>query len=137
MIKAVLDTNALISGLIWEGTPKKCLDKYRFDNSYQLIFSPELVHEFRVKLLDKFHLGPKVVSQWVKAIREYAIQVLPSYTTRICRDVKDNMILDTAIAGRANFIVTGDKDLLTLGKFQKVEIVSPKSFLTILQKIIK
>lgn len=136
MIRAVVDTNVLISGLFWEGTPKKCLDKYRFENTYQIIFSPEIVHEFRQKLLYKFRLEQVMINQWVKEIILYAEHVVPRYTTKICRDAKDNMILDTAIAGKADYIVSGDKDLLVLEVFNKnIKIVSPVDFLAILNKI--
>lgn len=135
MTNVVLDTNVLISGFLWEGTPKKCLDGYRFASAYQLLFSPELIHEFRTKLLRKFHIPSQRVNLWVKEITMYAELVNPTYTTRICRDPKDNMLLDTAGAGRASYIVTGDKDLLTLLKFNSIQIVSPKTFLGILQKV--
>lgn len=130
MIRAVVDTNVLISGLFWEGTPKKCLDKYRFENIYQIIFSPEIVHEFRQKLLYKFRLEPAMVNRLVKEMTLYAELVVPRYVTKICRDAKDNMILDTAKAGKADYIVTGDKDLLVLKMFNKnIKIVSPADFL--------
>lgn len=134
MIRAVVDTNVLISGLIWGGTPKRCFDKFRYENSYQLIFSPELVHEFRTKLLKKFQLPSQKVNLWVKELTQYSEFINPTYVTKICRDPKDNMLLDTAHSGQANFIVTGDKDLLTLKSFKHIEIVSPKSFLNILSK---
>lgn len=135
MIRAVVDTNVLISGLFWEGTPKKCLDKYRFENIYQIIFSPEAIHEFRQKLLYKFRLESTIVNRWVKEITLYAELVIPRYITKICRDAKDNMILDTAKAGRADYIVSGDKDLLVLKVFNKnIKIVSPADFLAVLDR---
>lgn len=133
MIKAVVDTNVLLSGLLWEGTPKKCLDKYRLESIYQLILSPEIVHEFRRKLLYKFRLEQVMINQWVKEMTLYAELVVPRYATKICRDTKDNMILDTAKTGKADYIVTGDKDLLALKVFDKnIKIVSPADFLAIL-----
>lgn len=135
MIRTVVDTNVLISGLFWDGTPKKCLDKYRFENIYQIIFSPEAIHELRQKLLYKFHLEPALISQLVKEMTLYAELVVPHYITKICRDAKDNMILDTAKAGRADYIVTGDKDLLVIKVFNKnTKIVSPADFLAIINK---
>lgn len=135
MIRAAVDTNVLISGLFWEGTPKKCLDKYRFENIYQIIFSPEIVHEFHQKLLYKFRLEPDMISQLVKEMTLYAELVVPRYITKICRDAKDNMILDTAKTGKADYIITGDKDLLVIKVFNKnIKIVSPADFLVIINK---
>ncbi len=135
MIKAVVDTNVLISGLIWEGTPKKIIDKFRFDNLYSLILSPELIHEFRTKLLKKFRLEQKLVNQWVQEITESAQLVIPHYVTKICRDPNDNMILDTASGGQADFIISGDKDLLSMVIFKKIPIITPRKFLEIMMEI--
>lgn len=134
MIKAVVDTNVLISGFIWGGTPREIIDKFRLDSLYILVISPELVHEFRNKLLQKFLVESVQVDQWVIELAQYAELVSPNYLTEICRDPKDNMILDTALVGKADYIVTGDKDLLILGKFQKTTILSPKGFLQILHQ---
>ena len=128
MIKAVLDTNVLISGLFWQGTPKIILDSHRYQASYILILSPEIINEIRLKLLTKFKIAPKTIKILIREIQKYAELVTPHYETDICRDKKDNMILDTAVSGRADYIVTGDKDLLTLEKFQKIPIVSPNKF---------
>jgi putative PIN family toxin of toxin-antitoxin system len=50
-------------------------------------------------------------------------------TTAICRDPKDDKLLELAISGNAGFLVTGDKDLLVLNPFQHVEIITPREFL--------
>ena len=47
----------------------------------------------------------------------------------VCRDSKDNMILELAVAGKADFIITGDKDLKVLNPFQQIQIISPADFL--------
>jgi uncharacterized protein len=47
----------------------------------------------------------------------------------VCRDSKDNMILELAVAGKADFIITGDKDLKVLNPFRKIQILSPAEFL--------
>lgn len=133
MIRVVVDTNVLISGLIWGGTPKKCLDKFRYESTYILLLSPELLDEFRSKLRYKFRVADEIVSKWVKELEEYTEKIFPSYTTKICRDPKDNMILDTAKSGKADFIITGDKDLLTLKNFKGIKILSPRSFLRVIK----
>lgn len=47
----------------------------------------------------------------------------------ICRDPKDNKLLELAVSGNANFLVTGDKDLLVLNPFRGIEIIVPRDFL--------
>ena len=133
MKKAVVDTNVLISGLFWEGTPKKVIDKFRYDTGHKMIFSPELIHEFRTKLLTKFKVKPGIVVSIIEEITQYAELVNPRYLTGICRDKKDNMILDTVLAGNADYIISGDRDLLILKEFNKIKIVTPRQFLLIKQ----
>ena len=128
-MRCVLDTNVLLSGLLWEGTPKKYLDAFRFSNIYQLILSPELVNELRIKLSRKFKVPDDLIFRWEKEISQYAYLVVPKYETDICRDPEDNMILDTASAGNADYIVTGDNDLLTLKEFKSIPIITPRQFL--------
>jgi len=131
MTRVVVDTNVLISGLIWGGTPKKVIDKFRYDKSFILVLSPELATELSKKLIKKFHIKPQIVIQLVTQLAKYAEQVLPDYITTICRDPKDNMILDTALAGGADYVVTGDQDLLDLKKFKFILIVNPRTFIKI------
>jgi predicted nucleic acid-binding protein len=52
-----------------------------------------------------------------------------TFGEQICRDPDDDHVLGTAIAGNADYIVTGDRDLLVLERFQTVEIVSPSEFM--------
>jgi len=135
-MRSVLDTNVLLSGLLWAGTPKKCLDAFRFQNIYQLILSPELIHELRNKLTKKFKVPQVLIEKWGKEITQYAHLVIPKYETTICRDPKDNMILDTASTGNAHYIVTGDEDLLILKDFKAISIVTPAQFFTLLEKML-
>ena len=128
-MRCVLDTNVLLSGLLWQGTPKKCLDAFRLSNIYQLILSPELVDELRTKLSRKFKVPDDLTHKWEREISQYAYLVVPKYETDICRDSEDNMILDTASAGNADYIVTGDNDLLTLKEFKSIPIIAPRQFL--------
>ena len=134
-MRVVLDTNVILSGLLWEGIPKRCVDAYRFSNIYQLILSPEIIHELRTKLTQKFKMPDKLARQWEKEITPYAYLVVPKNETTICRDPKDNMILDTAISANAQYIVTGDEDLLTLKEYKGILIVTPRQFLSVLGKL--
>ena len=129
MKKAVVDTNVLISGLFWEGTPKKVIDKFRYDPDHKMIFSPELIHELRSKLLVKFKMKPEIVTGIVSRITQYSELVNPKFLTEICRDKNDNMVLDTALAGNADYIISGDRDLLTLKEFNGIKIVTPGQFI--------
>jgi predicted nucleic acid-binding protein len=54
----------------------------------------------------------------------------PSIEITVCRDPKDNMILELAVSGEADFIITGDEDLLILNPFQSIQILTPDAWLT-------
>ena len=128
MIKAVLDTNVLISGLLWEGIPKKIIDKYRIENQFILILSPELIHEFCLKLSDKFKVESKTVKEWLNLLKENAELVVVGKTVKVSRDNKDDMVIEAAIAGKADFIVSGDRDLLIIKKYENISILTPREF---------
>ena len=58
-------------------------------------------------------------------------------TITICRDPKDNKFLDLAVAGKADYIVSGDMDLLVLHPFQGIQILSPRAFVTTFQESVQ
>ncbi|MFN0094325.1 MAG: putative toxin-antitoxin system toxin component, PIN family [Dehalococcoidia bacterium] len=65
-------------------------------------------------------------------LRLRAQVVQPSRTVDICRDPADNRVLEAAVAGAVDYVVTGDKDLLVLGAFEGIPIVDPATFLAVL-----
>ncbi len=71
----------------------------------------------------------KTVNYFLNNFLEDVHLINPKEKIFVCRDPKDNMILELAVAGNADFIVTGDQDLLTLNPFRKIKIVNPVNFL--------
>ncbi|OFZ37384.1 MAG: putative toxin-antitoxin system toxin component, PIN family [Bdellovibrionales bacterium RIFOXYD12_FULL_39_22] len=130
-IRAVIDTNVIISALLFGGLPEKVLSLV-ISKKIELILSPSIRDEIERVLLDpKFSLSTKEVSILLSAIDKVATFVLPSEKiTLIKRKDSDNRILEAAVCGNANYIVTGDKqDLLPLKKYLNILIISPKQFL--------
>lgn len=130
-LRIVFDTNALVSAvLLSNSVPRQALNK-ALDNSIILVSSPlllEIADVFSRPKLDKyitenermrFLVGLLKVTELVE-IRE---------SVQICRDPKDDMILELAVSGLASFIVTGDPDLLLLNEFRDIAIVTPRQFL--------
>ena len=67
--------------------------------------------------------------QLLDIILRSATTIAVTGNIHICRDPKDDMVLDLAVEGKANFIITGDRDLLVLGQYESVKIMSPVQFL--------
>jgi putative PIN family toxin of toxin-antitoxin system len=68
---------------------------------------------------------------FLKYFRNYVKEIIISEQIKICRDEKDNKFLELAVNGNADFIITGDKDLLVLNPFRTIRIISPSLFFRI------
>lgn len=138
MIRAVLDNNVLVSGLIKRiGAPGRILDSQR-RGRFDLVTSAPLLAELqavllRPHILKLIHATASEVAAFVAQVRADAIFVVPEVEiTAVDRDPADNRVLEAAVTGRADFIVTGDQDLLVLERFQDIPIVTPARFLAVL-----
>jgi putative PIN family toxin of toxin-antitoxin system len=129
-MRVVLDTNVVVSGLIWGGKPYQLL-RAATDGEIELFTSPLLLDELR-EVLARGHLvsrlaaksPPSSVAQAVRLYGELAVVVSPSATPKASRDPDDDEVLACALAAHADFIVSGDKDLLTLGSFEGIPILT-------------
>ena len=133
-MRAVIDTNVLISAIFWPGKPKQLLNQVRRG---QVIFltSEVLLAELKEVLTrqDKpFRLSEEDAQRVLSSVRDLAEIVQTHSAVTICRDADDNRVLECAIDGGANRIVTGDGHLLELGFFNGIEIVTVADFLSTL-----
>jgi len=129
-IKIILDTNIWISFLIKKSM--KGIDKLIFDNKAVLLFSDELMTEFidvtgREKL--KAYFTKENIVSLIDLIEEYGEIVNVKTNLDICRDKEDNFLLSLAKDGKADYLITGDKDLLVIENFGKTQIISLSDFL--------
>ncbi len=131
-MRLVLDTNVLIAAVVADGL---CRDLVRVRlRSHAIITSEPLLKELRATLRGKFKADADKLPL-VAALREEAEIVVPAVLSeRVCRDKDDDVVLATAVAGKAQIIVTGDDDLLVLKKFRGVRILSPRQFLEVLDQ---
>jgi putative PIN family toxin of toxin-antitoxin system len=127
--KATLDTNVLISALGWIGNPKQVFDKI-VDKEIELIISDEQFNELSQALeYPKFQFTKEQKDRFKSLILEIATFVKPIEKIDVIKkDPDDNAILECAIAGKADYIVTGDSDLLGLNKFRGIKILTAKKF---------
>jgi putative PIN family toxin of toxin-antitoxin system len=130
-VKVVFDTNVVVSASFWRGTPFDCLAAWAQGRCEALV-SPALLAEYH-ETLEELRLDyPKINPvEWVAALTESAELVFPTdRATGATPDPNDEMVLECALAGEADYIVSGDKKhLLPLRQFRDIPIVNPAEFL--------
>jgi len=136
-LKLVLDTNVLVSALLKRfSVPGQVLQAWR-DARFDLLISDPLYAELadvlnRKKL--KAYLEPELSRRFLELLRDYATWVETAQVPeRALRDPKDTIVLGTAIGGQADFIVSGDHDLLALRRFGGIPILEPRAALEIIR----
>lgn len=134
MTRAVVDTNILIRALIKpQGTVGPVIRRL-VAGDYALVYSLPLLDELLSKLAlprlrEKYQIDDHAIEGMMALLALRGERVHPTRTVQVCRDPEDNMLIETALAGNAEHIVTGDEDLLVLKKFETVRIVTPRAFL--------
>jgi putative PIN family toxin of toxin-antitoxin system len=126
---AVFDTSVLIAAIITEGVCSKLLRRAR-TKEFHLISCPFIMNEIRRTLSKKFRLSHEEVASVIEPIREAIAQIIEHglKITNISRDADDNNVLACAIAAKADYLVTGDSDLLKIKRYQGIKIITPRDF---------
>lgn len=126
-MRLVLDTNVLIAAVVADGLCRD-LVRRRLEN-HSVITSRTLLNELREKLEEKFVVKAKDIP-FLSVYEARAELVEPApLDANLCRDPDDVAVLATAIAGKADFIITGDQDLLVLSQHEGIPIVTPRQWL--------
>ena len=128
--RIVLDTNVLISVILFGGKPRRILESV-ISGSIDCSLSVVILGELRDVLgRDKFGFSPEACFRIVEELHAVCDIVSPSTRIDIIRsDPDDNRILECALEAQANFIVSGDPYLLKLGEFRNIKILSPADYL--------
>ncbi|GHC76306.1 putative toxin-antitoxin system toxin component, PIN family protein [Pseudorhodoferax aquiterrae] len=126
-MRLVLDTNVVASAILWGGTPRQVLQAAR-DKRVRLFTSTALLAELtdilgRRKFDRKIAASGLTVDQIVDGYVALATPMRPAPTPRIAPDPDDDVVVGTALAARADGIVTGDKALLSVAAYQGVRII--------------
>jgi putative PIN family toxin of toxin-antitoxin system len=126
-VRLVLDTNVVASAMLWGGTPRLLLLAAR-DWRIEIFTSTPMLAELadilgRSKFARKIAASQLSVDQLAQGYAQLASVVRPAATPRIAPDPDDDVVIGTALAARAEMIVTGDKPLLGVGEHQGVRIV--------------
>jgi uncharacterized protein len=137
MKRTTVDTNIFISALFWKGTPDRVIDVFKRERAL-LLLSSDILAELERKLssakfatrISDIGLSPAEIVATFRGLAEIASPV--EVPEDAIRDPKDRMILACAVGGKADMIVSGDKDLLVLKAYRDIPIVTPAEFLAIL-----
>jgi|SRR3989344_542850 len=136
-MKIVIDTNVWLSGIFWEGEASKILEKAE-KKDVQIIISEDILSEI-IKVLNRESKFQKYILDLRLSI-EYLLRTILSISnlieTKIKLDVikedpKDNIILEAAIDGKVEYLISYDKHLLNMIEFRGIKIISPGEFLKI------
>ena len=126
-MRVVLDTNVIVAAFAARGL---CAEVFEVCVSgHSIVLSEHILSETQDKLIKKVKLTKKAALAIIDYLRGIAEIVIPVLLDKsICRDKGDVIIIGTAISGLANFIITGDEDLLILKTYKDVKIVTPRQF---------
>ena len=127
-MKIVIDTNIVISATFFGGIPRKVIDLVIKGNVIAYTNS-EILAEYEESTIDvtvkkKGHINQELFDRFINKV-----EVVDTVTVvNVCRDPDDNKFIACAVDAKAIYIVSGDKDLLTVEKYDEIEIVTAKEF---------
>ncbi len=139
IFRVVMDTNLIISAFLWGGIPKNLFNSV-IEHSIPLLMSVEMMAELE-RTLRKPKLAPRFTDQST-SIEKVVDEFMPLVTIvqsspipdGVVRDPKDHMIIAAAVGGKATHLISGDKDLTSLGRYEITDIVTATQFLALLHK---
>jgi uncharacterized protein len=130
-LRSVLDTNVIISAALFEHS-KPALALRKAFSEGEVLFSQATENELEeIIFQNKFdpYLTVEERTEFLQYFFKQSTKIEINQTVEACRDSKDDMILELAVCGDADMIITGDRDLLDMKTFEGIPIVSPKDFL--------
>jgi len=130
VLRVVLDTNVLISGILFGGKPREILEK-AIRGEIRLCTSEPILEELKgVLRRSKFDYSHEMIQVILTELAGVADFVNPSKTINVVsEDPEDNRILECAVEAEADYIVTGDFHLLKLRRYRNIEVVNAVAFL--------
>lgn len=134
-MRAVLDANVLLAGVFTRGVCERVLDIcWANAPTVVIVGSDYVLGEFADNAKNKFGVPDDQVADAVEKLRRPMEVVEPDpVAPTACRDADDLPVLGTATAGKVDYLVTGDHDLLSLGSFHGIPIVSPRQFYALIR----
>jgi putative PIN family toxin of toxin-antitoxin system len=139
-MRVVIDTNVVVSRLLSSlGNPARIFALWRQD-VFELLASEPIFAEYRRVLAydhvrARHRLSDTQLDQFITDFRQFVVLVEPNETiTAIKDDPSDDKFLECAVAGSADYIVSGDRHLLSLQQFRGIQILTPAAFLALIEQ---
>ncbi len=132
-MRAVFDANIYVSAFTVLGGRAEAALLKAVEGEAQLVISKPIIHELLDVLARKFGRDAEELARIAVFLAELAELAQPRREIEVVKDDEDNRILECAIAGRADVIVTGDQAMLGLGEYQEVRIMTLREFLAALR----
>jgi putative PIN family toxin of toxin-antitoxin system len=128
-VRLLFDTNVLFAAFLSHGVCAGLYEEALLHS--EIVVSEEILSELGEKLVSKGKLTKADAAEVIGAVRSDA-EVVGAMTLdkAVCRDPDDDMVLGSALAGKAHMIVTGEKDLLVLKTFRNTPIITPRECLS-------
>ncbi|HEY5526773.1 MAG TPA: putative toxin-antitoxin system toxin component, PIN family [Candidatus Anoxymicrobiaceae bacterium] len=130
-MRVVADTNVFLSALIFGGPPEEIISLAR-QGLVELLVSADILLELSSVLKTKFEWQDARIADAVRSIGYCSILIKPETVIKKIRDDADNRVLECALDGDADFIITGDHHLLDLKSFQGIRILKARELLDII-----
>ena len=134
-LKLIIDTNLWVSFII--SNKQNLLDRFLFGEEARLLFSKELISEIQQTIKKpklKKYFSTNALEEMLSTFEPFIDLIKVENVVTVCRDPNDNFLLALAKDGEANYLLTGDKDLLELKKFGKTKIKTITSFIDLTKK---
>ena len=137
LLKLVLDTNTIVSAFFWEGNEAELLRKIE-QGKAELYVTSEILNEVEEvikrpkfnEIMKKANLTPDQIMQKIVSLSHLVIA--PKLNIKVCRDEKDNKFLECAESAKADYLISGDEDLLVLKEYNRIPIVRTSRILQLL-----
>lgn len=128
-MRVVFDTNIFVSAFVLPGSRAEAALIRVVEGKDRLIVSKPIIDELLAVLARKFSRHREELARLAVFLAEVAELVHPEHKIDILDDDADNRILECAVAGRADMVVTGDRAVLTLGKYEDIPIIALSDYL--------
>ncbi|MDR2848465.1 MAG: putative toxin-antitoxin system toxin component, PIN family [Bacteroidales bacterium] len=132
-MKLDLDSNIFVSAFFWGGHPRKIMERI-IKGIDDLFISKDILQEVSsVMVRPKFGVEQEYVNHFIQSIEELSHLLYPKGLVKgVCRDKKDDKILECALIATADYLITGDNDLLVLKSFEGTQIITPNDYLSLI-----